>query len=225
LQTLFRQLIPICLVMAVPIIPFFLFGNLIEDWISQVENSSWLAGIVILLLSGDIFLPIPSSVVSTFTGGQMHWITGTLVSWIGMNIGAVLGFWFASKYGRSFALRFSQEEDLQRAAGLTHRFGPGFLVLARGVPVLAEASVLLMGVHELSWRRFLLPIILSNLGISLAYSAFGHIARKHDWFPLAMGISIGVPVLLTLVVQRFVKIKAESPVADSDTLQESELDD
>jgi hypothetical protein len=40
-----------------------------------------------------------------------------------------------------------------------------------------------------------------------------------------MGISIGVPVLLTLVVQRFVKIKAESPVADSDTLQESELDD
>ena len=91
--------------------------------------------------------------------------------------------------------------------------------------MLAEASVLLMGVHELSWRRFLLPIILSNLGISLAYSAFGHIARKHDWFPLAMGISIGVPVLLTLVVQRIVKIKAESPVADSDTLQESELDD
>ena len=209
MPTLFRQLIPICLVMAVPIIPFFLFGNLIEDWISQVQNSSWLAVIVILLLSGDIFLPIPSSVVSTFSGGQMHWIMGTLVSWIGMNVGAVLGFWFASKYGRSFALRFSQEEDLQRAAGLTRRFGPGFLVLTRGVPVLAEASVLLMGVH----------------GISLAYSAFGHLASKHDWFPLAMGISIGVPVLLTLVVQRFVKIKTESPVADSDILQESELND
>ncbi len=225
MQTLFRQLIPICLVMAIPIIPFLLFGDVMEEWVTQFENSTWLAGIVILLLSGDIFLPVPSSVVSTFTGGQMHWMTGTLVSWTGMNIGAVLGFWFASKYGRSFALRFSQEEDLDRAAGLTHRFGPGFLVLARGVPVLAEASVLLMGVHGLGWRRFLLPIVLSNLGISLAYSAFGHIAREHDWFPLAMGVSIGVPVLLTLVVQRFVKTRSESPVVDSATTQESELDD
>ena len=222
MQTLFRQLIPICLVLAVPIIPFLIMGDLVEQWVAQFENSSWLAMIVILLLSGDIFLPIPSSVVSTFTGGQMDWFTGTCVSGLGMNVGAVLGFWFARKYGRSFALRFSQQEDLERAAGMTDRFGPGFLILARGVPVLAEASVLLMGVHGLSWRRFLAPIIISNLGISLAYTAFGHIAAEHDWFPLAMGVSIGVPVLLTLIVQRFVKIKTESSSEDAYGMQESE---
>jgi len=216
LQTLFRQLIPICLVMAIPIIPLLFFGEFIEDWVSQFENSIWLAGVVILLLSGDIFLPIPSSVVSTFTGGQMHWFAGMLVSWIGMNLGAVLGFWFARKYGRPFALRFSQQEDLDRASELTYRFGPGFLILARGVPVLAEASILLMGVHELSWRRFILPVFLSNLGISLAYSAFGHIASEHDWFPLAMGISIGGPVLLTFVVQRFVKNKTKPVATESE---------
>ena len=105
---------------------------------------------------------------------------------------------------------------------MTDRFGPGFLILARGVPVLAEASVLLMGVHGLSWRRFLAPIIISNLGISLAYTAFGHIAAEHDWFPLAMGVSIGVPVLLTLIVQRFVKIKTESSSEDAYGMQESE---
>lgn len=225
MQTLFRQLIPIGLVLAVPIIPFLIMGDLVEQWVAQFENSNWLSLIVILLLSGDIFLPIPSSVVSTFTGGQMDWLTGTCVSWLGMNIGAILGFWFARQYGRSFALRFSQQEDLERAAGLTTRFGSGFLILARGVPVLAEASVLLMGVHGLSWRRFLVPILLSNLGISLAYSAFGHVAAEHDWFPLAMGVSIGVPVLLTLVVQRFVKLKAESTCDDSNGMQESERND
>ena len=225
MQTLFRQLMPICIVMAIPILPFLLLGDVVEQWVEGFEHSTWLAGIVILLLSGDIFLPIPSSVVSTFTGGQMYWLTGTVVSWVGMNIGAILGFWFAKKYGPGFALKFSKQEDLDRAEGMTHRFGPGFLVLARGVPVLAEASVLLMGVHGLAWSRFLLPIVFSNLGISLGYCAFGHIAREHDWFPLAMGASIGVPVVLTLVVQRFVKLKTESESTGSERLQESDLND
>lgn len=225
MQTLLRQLFPICLVLAIPIIPFLLFGDMIGHWVTQFEDSTWLAAIVLLLLSGDIFLPIPSSVVSTFAGGQLHPFTATLVSWLGMNLGAVLGFWFARRFGRSFALRFSKQEDLNRAAELTHRFGPGFLLLARGVPVLAEASVLLMGVHELSWRRFLLPIFLSNLGISLAYSAFGHIAREYDWFPLAMGISIGGPVLLTLLVQRFLKTKTEPLDTVSMSKDESKFDD
>ena len=225
MQTLFRQLVPICIVMAIPIIPFLIMGDVIGQWVADFENSTWLAGIVIMLLSGDIFLPIPSSVVSTFVGGQMHWLTGTLISWIGMTNGALLGFWFARKYGRSFALKFSKQEDLERAAGMTHRFGPGFLVLARGVPVLAEASVLLMGVHGLSWSRFLLPMIFSNLGFSLGYCAFGHVASQYDWFPLAMGVSIGVPVVLTLIVQRFVKLPHETKLPASENPQESELND
>ena len=54
-----------------------------------------------------------------------------------------------------------------------------------------------MGVHGLSWSWFLLPVIFSNLGIS--HMAFGHVASQYDWFPLAMGVSIGVPVVLTLI--------------------------
>ncbi len=202
MRTLLRQMIPIGLVLAIPIVPFLFMGDWVEDWISDVEQSPWYPAIVILLLSGDIFLPIPSSVVSTYTGGQLNWFTGTLVSWSGMTIGATLGFALSRQYGRVFALRFSSQQELSRAGELADRFGPGFLILARGVPVVAEASVLLMGIHGLSWGRFLGPIVFSNLGISLGYSAFGHIAREHDWFPLALGVSIGVPIVLTLVVQR-----------------------
>ena len=64
MQTLFRQVVPICIVMAIPIIPFLIMGDVIGQWVADFENSTWLAGIVIMLLSGDIFLPIPSSVVS-----------------------------------------------------------------------------------------------------------------------------------------------------------------
>ena len=70
------------------------------------------------------------------------------------------------------------------------RYGPLFLVLARGVPVFAEASVLLMGLHRLSWRRFLPVVVASNLGIAWAYSALGTWAADREWLPMALGVSV-----------------------------------
>ena len=87
--------------------------------------------------------------------------------------------------------------------GLSQRFGPAVLIFGRGVPVLAEASVLLMGVHRLSWGRFLPAVLLSNLGIAFAYSAFGDFAEQNQWLPLALGVSIALPVLLATMVTRF----------------------
>ena len=209
MKTMLRPLIPVVVVLAVPIIPFLFMGNLIEQWVSGLENSRYLPWIVIALLSGDLILPIPSSVVTTYIGGQMDWITGTLVSWVGMSLAAVIGFTLARKYGPQFALRFSSAAQLDNAGNLAGRFGPIFLVLARGVPVVAEASILLMGIHRLSWRRFLIPVLLSNLGISLGYTLFGAVAQQHHWFPVALGVSICVPIGLTLIAQHVLQSKDE----------------
>jgi membrane protein DedA with SNARE-associated domain len=83
------------------------------------------------------------------------------------------------------------------------RYGPLFLVLARGVPVFAEASVLLMGLHRLSWRRFLPVVAASNLGIAWAYSALGTWAADREWLPMALGISVALPFLWTLLARQW----------------------
>ena len=210
METMLRQGIPLVVVLAVPIIPFLFMGDFVEQWVSGLEDSRYLPWIVIALLSGDLILPIPSSVVTTYIGGQMQWVTGTLVSWVGMSLGAVIGFTLARKYGPQFALRFSSAAQLENAGDLAGRFGPIFLVLARGVPVVAEASVLLMGIHRLSWRRFLIPVLLSNLGISLGYTLFGAVAQQHQWLPVALGVSICVPIGLTLIAQRVLQSKEKN---------------
>ncbi len=207
MKTILRQLIPVVVVLAIPIIPFLFMGDLMEQCISGLGSSRYLPWIVIALLSGDLILPIPSSVVTTYIGGQMHWVLGALVSWVGMSLGAVIGFTLARKYGPQFALRFSSAAQLENAGDLAGRFGPIFLVLARGVPVVAEASILLMGIHRLSWRRFLIPVLLSNLGISLGYTLFGAVAQEHHWFPIALGVSICVPIGLTLMAQHVLQSK------------------
>jgi uncharacterized membrane protein YdjX (TVP38/TMEM64 family) len=219
-----RPMIVMSLILLVPIVPFLLFGANFEAWVEQWSEQPYskpaTALVIIGLLATDILLPTPSSMISTLGGWQLGVVGGTLASWIGMTLGAMIGFALARRWGRPFAVLLSSDEDLERMRGLSQRFGPAVLIFGRGVPVLAEASVLLMGIHRLSWRRFLPAVLLSNLGIALAYSAFGKFAEQNHWFPLALGVSIALPVLLATMVSRFLP-KGNSLNEDSNPTSET----
>jgi len=194
-------------VVLIPVIPFLFFGASMESWAEQwrerPQSREVTAAVVFGLLAGDIFLPTPSSMVSTFAGWQLGAVGGTIVSWAGMSFGAIVGFALARRFGPAFARWFTKEEDLGRIDAIAERYGAATLLLTRCVPVLAEASVLIMGAHRLKWRSFLPPVLLGNLGLSLAYAGFGDEAQKHQWLPYALAISIGLPVLFAAIAVRF----------------------
>lgn len=207
MKELLRSLPLVVAVLLVPIVPFLLLGGRIDEWFAKWSETSTdpvAATLVIVgLLSSDIFLPIPSSMVSTLAGSQLGWLLGTLASWLGMSVGAVLGFALARWMGPTFTRWFVKEQSLTRMKQLSERFGPSVIVLTRGLPILAEASVLLMGLERMSWQRFLAPLLLANLGLSLVYALFGDFARQYDSFPFAIAVSILLPVLVALAVQRW----------------------
>jgi uncharacterized membrane protein YdjX (TVP38/TMEM64 family) len=215
-----RPMIVMSLILLVPIVPFLLFGATFEAWVErwseQPSSGPMTAAIIIGLLATDILLPTPSSMISTLGGWQLGWLGGTLASWVGMTLGAVIGFVLARRWGRPLALWFSREDDLDRMQGLSQRFGPAVLIISRGVPVLAEASVLLMGIHQLSWRRFLPAVLLSNLGIAFAYSAFGKYAERNQLLPLALGVSIALPVLLATMMTRLLPVSPKEETTKND---------
>jgi len=208
---LIRPMLPMVLILAIPIVPFLLFGEQMEAWLHDLREdppaAGWVAAIVIGLLASDIFLPVPSSVVSTLAGYNLGAALGTLVTWIGMNLGAILGFALAKAWGPRFVGWFSRPSDLERAAVMSERFGPVLLALARGVPVLAEASVLWMGMHGLSWRAFLPPVVVSNLALALVYCLVGDYAG----LAIALAASVAVPVLLAAAAQRWLPHSKQLP--------------
>ena len=201
----------ISLVMLVPIVPFLLFGAAFEtwaiEWTDRTVSKPVAATLLVGLLATDILLPVPSSLLSTLGGWKLGWLGGTLFSWFGMTLGAVLGFLMARRWGKPVAIRLSSEEELLRMQALSQQYGAVVLIVFRGVPVLAEASVLLMGVHRMSWQRFLPPVVLSNLGIAWSYSAFGDYAQQNQWLPLALGVAIALPVLLAMIVKLILSMR------------------
>jgi uncharacterized membrane protein YdjX (TVP38/TMEM64 family) len=203
-------MLPMIVVLALPIVPFLIFGQAgieraLENWRENPPPPLYVVAAVVALLATDIFLPIPSSLVSTLAGWQLGAVGGTVASWAGMTLGAALGFALAKWFGQPAVAWLTRPGDLARTHLLAERFGPALLVLGRGVPVLAEATVLLLGMHGMTWRQFLPPVLLANLGLALAYSVFGQIAERNQWLPFALAIAIALPVAMIAAFRAFAK--------------------
>jgi uncharacterized membrane protein YdjX (TVP38/TMEM64 family) len=202
---LLRASLLISLVLAVPIIPFLLWGaqveRLLTEWLTPPPAGPLVFWLTAAALSTDVFLPVPSSLISTLAGTVLNIPLATLASWSGMTAGAIFGFAVARAFGRPLAMRFSSEAEFDRLDRLSERFGPRVLVLVRALPVLAEASVLLFGTTRLSWRRFLPPVALANLGIAAAYSVLGYYGRTQNVILYVLAASIALPLLATTMVR------------------------
>lgn len=211
----FRSLIPLLLVTALPIVPFVLFGKPVERfflaWREHPPAAVIVAVSVMALLAGDVLLPVPSSVVCTLAGSQLGWFGGSLVNWIGMTLGAFIAFGIAKTWGPAMARRFSSPEQLERTSALVRRFGPGVLMLTRGLPVLAEAGLLWLGMNGLSWRAMLAPMMISHLVLAVVYAVLGHVAGTHEWLPIALAVAAALPVMALAFVPTATNKPSQEP--------------
>ncbi|HEY1599518.1 MAG TPA: VTT domain-containing protein [Pirellulales bacterium] len=200
-----RWSVAVILVLLVPIIPFLSFGESLEARVGRWFDSSLspvaTAAIIVGVLASDVLLPIPSSFVSTLAGARLGLIGGALVVWLGMTLGAIIGFTLARVFGRPLAVRLSSVDDLRRMELLGEDRGPAILAVTRPLPVLAEASVLLLGVVGIPWRRFMPVVALANLGLAAAYAALGYYAGQEENLAVALLASIALPLLATMIAR------------------------
>jgi len=181
---------------ALVLVPFFLFEdefNALAGRIATGEVSSSVAALAIgALLALDVFLPVPSSIVSTAAGVLLGLWPGASVVWVGMTAGSLVGY-FVGVRSAPLAQRLVGTAGLARAAALADRYGTWAVVLCRPVPVLAEATVVFAGLVRAPLRRFLWLTAGSNLGIAVGYAAIGAFSMRLDSFLIAFVGAVAVP--------------------------------
>ena len=187
-------------ILALILLPFFLFGQKIEEWTNQLMTTNTVAKPMAALMLGgmlasDIVFPIPSSLASTACGYLLGIVPGALVSFIGMTISSIAGYWLGRKPGSFAFYRSLGEREANRLSDLNKRFGKWLIVIARPVPVLAEASVFFAGLSHMRFKPFIIIVSLSNLGISTAYAVVGAIAADMNTFLLAFAGSLILPLV------------------------------
>ena len=195
------------LLIGVVLLPFLLFEaqfNTFAEYITRNDTSRWLvAGAIFGLLALDVFLPVPSSIVSTASGVLLGFGRGSAVVWSGMMVGCVLGYAVGVR-GSQVTRRFIGDDGIARASALMRRYGDLTLVLCRPVPVLAEATVVFAGLVRADYGRFVRLTALSNLGIATGYAGVGAFSRHLDSysFLIAFLSAILLPGLFILMSRK-----------------------
>jgi uncharacterized membrane protein YdjX (TVP38/TMEM64 family) len=186
------------LLFVVLLLPFFLFERQFEQlatWLANGNASRWYTAAAIGgLLALDVFLPVPSSIVSTGAGVMLGFWRGAAVIWIGMTAGCLIGYLVGAKAAGA-ARRLVGEDSLARAAKVMEQYGPWAVVLCRPIPVLAEASTVFAGLVRTPLTPYLMLTSGSNLGIAAAYAAVGAYSMQMESFLLTFLGALALPGL------------------------------
>jgi uncharacterized membrane protein YdjX (TVP38/TMEM64 family) len=199
------------LMFALVIIPFLIFEKQFEElgiWLAEGHASGWASAATIgALLALDVFLPVPSSIVSTGAGVLLGFWRGAAVIWIGMTIGCAIGYAFGARAAAA-ARKLVGDDGLARAAAVMEQYGAWALVVCRPIPVLAESSVVFAGLVRTPIGPFVWLTTLSNLGIALAYAAVGAFSMQVQSFLLTFIAALALPGIAMLAGKRWLVRKS-----------------
>lgn len=199
------------------IVSFLLFEQPIQNFLSHLElyrpdtpaQKNQLALLLIALLALDVLLPVPSSVVALLAVAALGGLGGYLVIFIGLCLGACLGYALGAGYFRVLSGRLGLH---QRTPGpLAQKLGTLSLICLRGVPVLAETSVVAAGMQRYPLGAFVLVTTLANAGLALAYSAIGSFLVDENVLLVTLLASMVLPGLFIAGYSLLRKLRKPTP--------------
>jgi uncharacterized membrane protein YdjX (TVP38/TMEM64 family) len=186
----------IVIVLLVILVPFFFFHEYFDGWTADLLKTSsrhpvYTAAVLCILLASDIVLPVPSSIISTGAGFLLGFFYGTIVSFAGMTLGCLIGYVLGKGSGR--VMRWLDIETRLRMERFFKRSGKWAIIIARPIPVLAEATVFFAGISKMNFTAFAWTTSLSNLGISMVYATVGSYSISVNSVLLAFSGAILLP--------------------------------
>lgn len=192
---------------ALVLIPFFIWGDDLMSafseagaiaWLNQFGNWAWAVGI--LLLMGDLLLPLPATVIMAALGYTYGFLWGGLISAIGSFVAGSLGYWLCRMFGKKTALKLLGEKDFERGEKIFSRQVGGWLiVLSRWLPVFPEVLACMAGLARMPVGNFHTALAAGSIPLGFTYAYLGSTGVDHP--VLAIVLSAGVPPVIWLLLR------------------------
>ena len=185
------------------LLPFVIWGEGMETlWtVARLESFgqwAWLVGLG--LLSGDLVIPMPSTVVMSALGYVYGIAIGGLIATLGAMGSAALGYGVCRWVGEPVAIRLAGKEGLEAGRKLFNLYGAWVVVLSRCLPIMAEVMACLAGMTGMPWRRFLVAALAGCLPMGFAFAAVGQLGT--DSPVAALLVSALAPPILWALARR-----------------------
>ena len=182
---------------------FVKYGEMALKWAG--ENSLYVSLVVISALTLDVFLPVPNGLTNTLAGISLGWAKASFVVWLGLNTGAILGYFVGRFAARPIAKKLIGDKDLAQAEESAKNIDILGLILARPVPAFAELSTLAAGMIKMPFKKFFYVIVITNIGVTIIFSGLGAAALSNESSTIAFfGVAI-FPAILYIFYKKYIK--------------------
>lgn len=192
------------------IVPFLIWG----DWFTQLFSESgsieilqnygpWAWFAAMLLLIGDLFLPLPATVIMAALGYLYGPVWGGFLSAAGSFLSGLLAFELSRSLGQKGARWILGEKDLEKGKRTFHKNGGWIVAISRWLPVLPEIIACMAGLNRMRRRNFTIALACGSLPLGFVFAYIGSTGKESPL--LAIVLSAGLPPLLWLIAQYFLR--------------------
>jgi len=183
------------------VIPFLLWG----DWFTALFSETnavmelkrygqwaWLFGIILLI--GDLFLPLPGTIIMSALGFIYGPILGGAIASLGSFLSGLLAYGLCRAMGLKAALFLLGKKDFQKGQQLFTKNGGWIVAISRWLPIFPEVIACLAGLNRMPFLKYSIALLCGTLPLGFVFAYIGYAGEAHPF--LAVGISALLPVLL-----------------------------
>jgi uncharacterized membrane protein YdjX (TVP38/TMEM64 family) len=199
---------------AVIMIPFAIWGDWFEamftgdalqQWLSS-QGRTWGWVLAVLLLVGDLFLPLPGTAVMSGLGYLYGTWLGGLAAAAGSFLSGSLAYGLCRWSGERMAARLMGPDVYEKGKRLFAGNTGGLVVaLSRCLPLLPEVIACMAGLTRMPPARFFASLACGCLPMGFLFAGIG--AAGRDSPGLAIGLSILIPAVLYGLTLLFMKLR------------------
>lgn len=171
-----------------------------EELLRQLQNNARHYTLIsFLVLSSDIVLPIPSSIVMYLNGWILGIFQGFLLSILASMLSTTIGYFL----GKLTAMGLKQSAN-NKTQQIIQKYGGMAIIMTRGIPILSESISLTLGYNRMNFKVYTLLNFIGFLPICLIYAYFGSLGQQSDLFLIAFGASLLIALLMWLLGRKLV---------------------
>ena len=205
-----RLIFLLIVLVAVVLIPFFIWGDTLMAFFSWEHSLEWLRGygtwawaIAIILLIADLFLPLPATIIMSALGYIYGPLVGGLISAAGSFASGVLAYWLCRMLGENAATWVLGKKEYERGKKISARVGGWVVALSRWLPVFPEVIACMAGLTRMPPKNFYLALACGSLPLGFIYAIIGNSGIENP--ALAIGLSACLPPVIWFVVSRVLR--------------------
>jgi uncharacterized membrane protein YdjX (TVP38/TMEM64 family) len=201
-----KRFLPYIIVSVIIVTTFIIFKDT-ETYFTELLNSltanvSVFALVSFCVLTSDIILPVPSSIIMYLNGFVLGPIMGSLVSLVSLLISAIIGYYI----GRFTSIGLKKKSE-KNAHTLLSKYGALSILITRGIPILSESICFVCGYNKVPFKHYFIYNIIGYIPLCLLYSVCGSLGYDKNIFFVSFCCSLLISVAFWLFGKRILITK------------------